>query len=278
MKLIGYYYYTMDNIILKDINILMIIFRCILSLEAMLEGFYPSVATTPKYDIIDITTMDSYYDNISPNPNICPILNQYLDGSRNTPEYIQHQQKVTQPIYEALTQALGFTVDSWDTLNQIHDCAVVHACHDQLPSSITPELYDAVMEEFEYNYYAGYNYPSAVENAQAGIGYLLQEMSGFMLDVVNNSTTSQQYKLLLFSGHDTTLVPILNAFQQWNGIWAMYASQMQFELYQSKSTGSYSMRITYNGEPVMVPGCTNAVCPWNTFYSYLQTIFPNGNC
>lgn len=249
-----------------------------MSLETMLNGFYPSTATSEQYIIYDINTMDSYYDNITPNPNICPILNSYYDEFDRTPEHLQHVQKYTEPLYAALSEALNFNVDSWSIFNQIHDCSVVHACHNQLPVQLEP-LYNDIMAEFNYNYHGYYNYPDPITFAQAGIGYFLQEITQPMLNVINNSTTETQYKLLMYSGHDTTVLPILSAFKSWDGeYWARYASQIQFELYKSISTGSYSIRIAYNGENVIVPGCPSSLCDWNTYYAYLQTLFPTNNC
>ena len=139
-------------------------------------------------------------------------------------------------------------------------------------------MYNAVMTEIEYQYHTIYHYPTPVANAQAGIGFLLDEMKDYMLAVVTNSTSFPQYKLTLWSGHDTTLVPLLVAFNQWNGVWAQYASQMQFEIYQSRSQGTYSIRIAYNGKNLVLPGCETEVCDWDTFYTFLLTLLPNGNC
>lgn len=248
-----------------------------MSLQTLLGGFYPSTATSENYQVYDIYTLDSYYDNITPNSNICPILESYYSEYARSPAYINHYNKYTVPLYNALSKALNFNVNSWSTFNQIHDCSVVHACHNQLPASLEP-LYNDIMAEFNYLYHGYYNYPDYKTFAQAGMGYFLQEMTQPMLNLINNGS-SHNYKLLLYSGHDTTILPILSAFNQWNGdYWAHYASQLQFELYKSSSTGAYSIRLAYNGENVILPGCSSALCDWDTYYSYLQTIFPTNNC
>jgi len=253
--------------------------RCMQSLETMLDGFYPSQATKPQLNIYDIHTLDKFYDNISPNGNLCPMLYTYEDEALATPTYRAHYEKYTLPLYEALSTALGGPVKDDSTFEQIHDCLIVHACHQQpIPAGVNATLFAEVMAEFEYRYETVYNYPSPTENAQVGIGYLLQEIGQYWNAVVTNSTSFPQYKLTMWSGHDTTLVPLLAAFQQWNGVWAHYASQMQFELYQSKSTGKFAMRVNYNGQSLTLPGCSSSMCDWNTFYSFVQTLFPTGNC
>ena len=217
--------------------------------------------------------MDTYYDNIVPNGNICPLVNNYAYDVANSPTYIQHYEQVTIPLYERLSEALNFPVTSWNTFAQIHDCMTVHACHNQpIPSGVNTDLYNDVMDEFNYSYKLFYDYPTPQAAAQAGIGNLVQEITEPMLQAISNTTN---YKLLLYSGHDTTVLPFLNAFNLWNGTqWAMYASQVQLELYLNTTSQDYYIRGAYNGENLIFPGCTSPLCLWNTFYSYCKSIFP----
>ena len=134
------------------------------------------------------------------------------------------------------------------------------------------------MEEYGYYYHLSYSYPNDQLNAQAGIGYLLQELvEDFMLPVTTNQSP---YKLLFFSGHDTTILPIITALGLWEGhIWAHYASQMQFEVYQSKQNNGFYVRVNYNGEELLIPGCSSVLCDWNTFYQIVSKVFPvEGQC
>lgn len=253
--------------------------RCVQSLETMLQGMFPTQATSKDYVIYDINTMDSYYDNIVPNWNICPIYESYIRDAFLTPQYQQFYNERVVPLYANLSIALGYDVDSYEDIEQIHDCLVVHACHEQpIPSGVTDLLFAEVMQVETYSYKAIYNYPDPITNAKAGIGYFLQELVSQMLPALGQGS-GPVYKMLFFSGHDTTVMPILSAFQQWDGLWAMYASQMQFEIYQNQTNSSdYKIRIAYNGRNILVPGCSGALCDWNTFYSYVSTLFPDNNC
>ena len=134
------------------------------------------------------------------------------------------------------------------------------------------------MAEFDYQYKVMYSVPDPQTYARAGIGFLLSEMVDVMLDVVHNSTTSPQYQMTLWSGHDTTLVPILAALNQWDGIWAMYASQMQWEIYRDPFSSEYYLRVIYNGKELSLPGCPSTLCPWAAAYEFLQKVLPDGNC
>ena len=56
-------------------------------------------------------------------------------------------------------------------------------------------------------------------------------------------------RLHLFSGHDTTLVPLLKGIGAWNDVWPPYSSDLAFELYED-SSGDHLVKIVYNGQVV----------------------------
>ena len=80
-------------------------------------------------------------------------------------------------------------------------------------------------------------------------------------------------KLALFSGHDTTLMPILATLGQdvWSGLeWSPYASMLLIELYemstsnddQSEFPSGYAFRLLYNGAVLTskMDGCSSELC------------------
>ena len=52
----------------------------------------------------------------------------------------------------------------------------------------------------------------------------------------------------------------------WDGTWAGYASLVSIELYNSTSS-NYYFRIIYNGNEMMLPGCTEMLCEVDSFLS-----------
>jgi hypothetical protein len=73
---------------------------------------FPTRASSPSYNIYDIETMDSYYDNIVPNWNICPIWETYAKNAFLTSSYQQFYNQRIVPLYSNLTAALGYAVNS----------------------------------------------------------------------------------------------------------------------------------------------------------------------
>mmetsp|Transcript_1180 Transcript_1180/g.2853 ORF Transcript_1180/g.2853 Transcript_1180/m.2853 type:complete len:424 (-) Transcript_1180:2542-3813(-) len=87
----------------------------------------------------------------------------------------------------------------------------------------------------------------------------------------NNSTS---LKFLFLSAHDSTLQGYINGMQLNTTSFPYYASTLITELHLTK--GQYFVRMLFNDVPVVVPDCTEAMCPLNTFLGYLNNrLIPN---
>lgn len=98
--------------------------------------------------------------------------------------------------------------------------------------------------------------------AKLGMGPLWKEIMTNILPIIDSanapSPAMQPPKLALFSGHDTTLMPILATLGDdvWSGTeWAPYASMLQIEIHEITNSDSatnfpsgYAFRLIYNGE------------------------------
>ena len=86
-----------------------------------------------------------------PNGNLCPLWSQYVNEAAKTPDVIQHWETFTAPLLKRLSPILGYNATNWGDFQQIHDCLVVHSCHDQpIPAGVTQELYDLVFILFYF--------------------------------------------------------------------------------------------------------------------------------
>ena len=86
-----------------------------------------------------------------------------------------------------------------------------------------------------------------------------------------------------FSGHDTgPMMPLLAAFNVWDGIWTPYASLISWELYSKNntrklSTQDYVIRFVYNGQVMQVPGCSDELCNLDEFLSVAESLVPTAS-
>lgn len=79
-------------------------------------------------------------------------------------------------------------------------------------------------------------------------------------------------KLLLYSGHDSTLVPLLCALECYDGVWPPYASFLSLEIAQDRASGERFVRALYNDREVHMLGQPGPWCAFDVFFSALERV------
>ncbi|XP_013407127.2 2-phosphoxylose phosphatase 1 [Lingula anatina] len=86
----------------------------------------------------------------------------------------------------------------------------------------------------------------------------------------------QPVKFALFSGHDTTISPLLTALGLHDGIWPPFASRLTFELYRSVANERLYMRVVYLGKDVTRKlrfcggSLIDGMCPLKNFLKFAK--------
>jgi len=75
----------------------------------------------------------------------------------------------------------------------------------------------------------------------------------------------RETKMHLFSGHDTTLMPLLHALDIHDSRWPPYAASITFELYKDERNSEHYVRVLYLNEEQTLPACGKALCPLPQF-------------
>jgi hypothetical protein len=70
-------------------------------------------------------------------------------------------------------------------------------------------------------------------------------------------------KYILFSGHDSSIMSVMNTLGTPLEKLPRYASHLNFALF--KSDGNYYVKVSMNNKPVIVPGCDKEMCLFSTF-------------
>jgi hypothetical protein len=70
-------------------------------------------------------------------------------------------------------------------------------------------------------------------------------------DAADSEQQPQSPRLMLFSAHDTTLLPLLSALGQHQTTWPGFTSNLAIELWGHK--GKYFVRVLHDGEPLKLP-------------------------
>ncbi len=75
-------------------------------------------------------------------------------------------------------------------------------------------------------------------------------------------------------------MPLLSAFDIWNGTWAPYAAMMNIELLDMPTSTTPVVRLVYNGQVMQIPGCATTLCTWKEFQNVMNGIvsYGEGEC
>jgi hypothetical protein len=110
-------------------------------------------------------------------------------------------------------------------------------------------------------------YPSRDAFSKVGMGFLLRDIVDHIDDVLKTG----QAPFALWSGHDSTLMPLMMALNgsNVNTVWCPYAGLGSFEIWQSGNE-TYIRVVDFEEKPITtLPGCApgRALCLYSDFRS-----------
>jgi hypothetical protein len=153
------------------------------------------------------------------------------------------------------------------------------------------KAFDALYDSITANTFSGYPVPSVfstssfLSQSQALHAQLFKLKYGGQPDIVGQMLASEfmillreslteassnqtSVKFLFLSAHDSTLQGFLNGLQLNTTAFPVYASTLFTELHLLDA--KYYVRMLFNDVPVVVPACSQAMCPLDTFLGYLN--------
>jgi len=248
--------------------------RTFLSAESLLSGLYPPQTRDGDF-YININTMDEERENLISNSYICPKIVDYDQQYRASDFYKNHTKMVTAPLENKLAQLLKLNISDI-FLPAIFDCWISHVCHGfPLPDNITPEILGQITKEGEWQYGNMYNYPTREAYSKVCLGKFFQEYLSVFQKVRMDPNNTLAFAL--YSAHDTTIMPFLSALNAWDKLWPSYAATIIAEYYEVSNPYIPSVRMIYNGIPIIIPGCGNEFCPYPVFEKIVSSIIPTDN-
>lgn len=222
-------------------------------------------------------------DQIYPNSNVCPRLNTVAAQAYSTPEFTaENTSDYIETLNQNLTDIFGANMWSW---NNVLDCLMTTVCTDRpIPdgsldagSIMTDTIFNATVAQSEFMY----AFQSLYNNSQwskLAMGQVSWHIRNNIENMINPPVGVTPYKMAVFSGHDTTIMPFLAAVlgDSWDRRWASYAALISMELYTRSATSTiagdsdYLVRMVYNGNPLLIPGCDQALCDANVLLEILS--------
>ncbi|KAJ6243596.1 lysophosphatidic acid phosphatase type 6 [Anaeramoeba flamelloides] len=243
--------------------------RTLLSAQGLLEGLYPT--STPQQsdniDVVTIHTIDDQTDNMYPNSDLCPRIAQLEEEIEKSDGY-QNELKQMQDVTDELNSIFGTTDLGGLTLTQIYSTIVCYQSHGKtLPSGITESMINRLHKHHNWvlDYISGHP-----EYARVASVMFLKDLLESMLFKINNQNN---YKFQLYSGHESTLYPLIKLLGIDTVTEIPYAGHLSFQLL--KEYKKYFVRITFNDQVLTIPKCKLQDCPFNSFYKLAMELIPN---
>ena len=243
--------------------------RCLMSAEMLLNGLYPPSKENPSgTSVLPIYTIEKDLDPMTINEKLCPgIAVNVLDVLAKNKSLAEDIVFDLAPFVHEYDRALNTSdpiqaLVDYDNIN----CRAKHG----LPLPGSPPMSN---DAYHALYLAWNKVGIALFNGSAfGLGPFFQTLLDNMHAVF--SGTKPMPKFMLFSGHDTSVGPLLAALDVFDGIWPPYASHVSLELYTNSSSSSAFVRTLYQDAVVVLPGCTE-FCPFSTFSEILSRSIPS---
>jgi len=256
--------------------------RTIMSGQVMLRGLFDNEAEiyfqeTGKYPTIPLHIADRDRDIMSPSNHVCPRLEDIANQAKQSEEYQAfNNSEDAKQIHRFMDDKVG-RMDDEDIL----DCLMTTMCTDRdLPNLVRdygkPDSWFDKLMAYDV---AGYNLimkHNNAEHAKLSMGPLWAEIKDIWTLFLTRDNSGKNPsgpdgtvppRLALYSGHDTTISPLLASISPdlWSDTdWAPYASMVLIEIHEfidnwnrTLFDSRYAFRMIYNGEILTgkVPGC-----------------------
>ena len=257
--------------------------RAIESAQNLLEGLFPAWANgkTGRETPIEININEYKEEYIYPNYTHCSKLKREFDKVASE---IKKTRKEELQKYTSHFRQLDPAVLSKHSTNDIFDSFVCAEAHGiPLPEKLDLEMAQKTQNLLIEQWWGAFQRVESVR--RLGIGRVVGEIADNLRE---KAVGKSKVKFHLMSGHDSTIAPLLIAFDHFDQRWPPFAANVIFELYEGKnqqaasspSVDAHYVRMLYNNTVLRLPGCkTTAVedgtlCPLKNFLEIAATATP----
>jgi len=253
--------------------------RTLMSASANLAGLFPPRGYqkfNPNLDWqpIPIHTLPQSEDSLLSSHAVCPRFSELLREVANS-AFMKHLYNDNRDLFKYLSEHTGSNITDISHLDYIYDTLLIENIYNKtlpewtkkvFPGGKFKELRDLSFTVNSFNH----------ELKRLKGGPFIQELVDHF-DVISQSNGSDglSKKLYIYSGHDTTVAPILDTLGVFNGLAPPYCSMIIIELFERSGL---HVRISYKNETnsvheLTLPGCQN-ICPVQTFKELTANVRP----
>ncbi|CAM0142796.1 hypothetical protein VKS41_002640 [Umbelopsis sp. WA50703] len=234
-------------------------------------GLYPENKRDESFKL-NIRTRDARDDNMFPNPS-CKKLRQ-LTRDFNATVAEQCKPKLEKISERMRTYVPEVSLDSHPSANGILDTLVSAKAHGfKLPPDIDDDLLSDLADVVTHEWFAGAMHNEEIR--KLSLGRLMGDIRDRMVRKVNGTDKlvgEENLKMAIYSGHDTTVAPLLIILGVFDMKWPPFSSSILFELFKEKAPSSnswfsslwkqpveqdYYVRVRYQDKIMKLPGCAD---------------------
>jgi acid phosphatase len=115
------------------------------------------------------------------------------------------------------------------------------------------------------------------------IGPFLADLRDIILSKVNNIPETKDLKFAIYSGHDSTMAPLIATFSAFDHRWPKFNSHLTLELFESSTQDNHYVRVRYNDKVLELPACQNddkhhpndkSLCTLKAFLTLIDSHIP----
>lgn len=248
--------------------------RTIMSAECLLTGMYPpgtgpmfakdTPALPDRIQVIPIRTLpDSSTMILMPYPQYLKLLEKYVYPTKKWKE----TEEEIKPKMEKWGQAVGYNIKTLGDVLTVGDVLICAESHNlpypaDLSQAEAQEIIDLTNNKLAYQF-------TVKELSYSMGGELLNAIEGNLSDFINGK---QPYKLVYYSGHDITILPIMSLLGKPLETAPGYASHILIELYKNDS-GSFTVKVVYNYDYQKLPVMNGSdSCSFEDFKKLVEAI------
>ncbi|KAF9995734.1 hypothetical protein BGZ79_010548 [Entomortierella chlamydospora] len=247
------------------------------SAENLMAGLYGVQSHSPESPppVLQIHILPAEIDYLTMNTGACPRISQLRSKVEKSSEVLKKLRKDNVDFNKELAEILG-EERSW---SGYMDTVMPRICHgmelqcrqgqgEDDDKCITPQIANRILENVGIETTEIYRDGKGVfEVLQLGIGPLTNDIKQNLLKAKANG----KIRFSFYSGHDTTISPLLGMLDALDQRWPPYASSVLIELWKSPG-GQHYVRVLYNGAilPTKSRWCDLEWCPLDAFISYID--------
>lgn len=239
------------------------VLRTVESARSLLSGLFPKHFDG---DIpIEIYSPDDKDELIAPHFKNCHFLEENSLATWNNPDLVNGLKEIK----SRLQKLMGISEkDETFHVVLVRDCLHSFKFHGVLPSQ-----YDSkeILELAEYGAVQVMKHMfCGPESGQVQSDRLMSLSVGRLVRLILTAMKriKDENKMILYSSHDTALIPLLNMMKVYDSTWPPYASFIIFELYEKSDCMDEEdryVRVIFNDKVLNIPGSWEGLCRFDRF-------------